>query len=176
MRCLFTLISALSLLLWLATAVLWVRSYSVAEGWICDGAGNRTSMMSVRGKLQLQELTYPPKEPIPFSSPTGYFRGRAENVRPIRLPPQWQFAGLRWNSTMDGTDSIRFRILYIPDWIVASCSLLLPCLWAFAALRDRRPGHCSACGYDLRATPDRCPECGTPARHPAPNRTAEISN
>ena len=64
----------------------------------------------------------------------------------------------------------------VPQWdafvtLGFPVELLCLVLAAWIAFRDvgvqrrlRRPGSCRVCGYDLRGTPERCPECGTAAR------------
>jgi hypothetical protein len=52
--------------------------------------------------------------------------------------------------------------LSLPLWSLGIAFVVPPvCIAAYAWRRRPRRNRCSKCGYDLRATPDRCPECGT---------------
>jgi hypothetical protein len=61
---------------------------------------------------------------------------------------------------------VRYRLLGVPLWVIAAPFAVLPAVSAGAWLRRRHRvvrGLCLTCGFDLRATPQRCPECGTAA-------------
>jgi hypothetical protein len=55
------------------------------------------------------------------------------------------------------------RVLVVPYWAILGAFAVAPTWVTLVRIRsDRRRKfrHCPSCGYDLRATPDRCPECG----------------
>jgi hypothetical protein len=67
---------------------------------------------------------------------------------------------------------VQFAMPSVPHWIVATACALPPLAWSAVVVpkrlrlrRRQRRGLCLVCGYDLRGSPERCPECGKiPAR------------
>ena len=79
----------------------------------------------------------------------------------------WRHLGGFGSTTFDGRPPDEmFRgasIVMIPTWLPLLLLGILPGLAIRRVItrrRNRRAGLCRNCGYDLRATPDRCPECG----------------
>jgi len=77
--------------------------------------------------------------------------------------------GFSFGGTRGGDGSILWN-LAVPYWMLTTVAIVVPLARVEAWRRDRRGRRraanrqCSACGYDLRATPGRCPECGLAAR------------
>jgi hypothetical protein len=187
LRILLGALSFLSLVLCVATLVLWVRGHWVADHvrwvrWRIDSMTERQAVLSLTSsgggvgirKYALRRL---------IADETELARVRRESPRhPAwgweRWPEPKYPAGSRFPSLLN-----RIGIYYhldrqsgawgwqwdrwaaVPNWLLAGAFAALPAWrairWRRACRRRKNSGLCAYCGYDIRATPLRCPECGT---------------
>jgi hypothetical protein len=167
-----TLAAVVSLVLCLATAALWVRSYFFRdhiEYARLKGLRFRTlSVQSSGGRLAVDLGCY---DLVSEEKASDYrrtdnrlaagFQHRSRWGESQWLPDdRWLRYAQYQGGSPDGTGTETY--LEIPYWLTVTVTTLLPLVWLVARIRRRhRDGvFCLTCGYDLRATPDRCPECG----------------
>ncbi len=124
-------------------------------------------MLSQRGTIPADTTTYSGLTRIgPFSH---YGRSQPLHVMFVEgLTGSHQFLGSTFETIQSapGWAGHPFTVhrLRISYWLAAALFALMPAVFIIRTIRQRmryKPGQCRKCGYDLRATPDRCPECGT---------------
>jgi len=190
-RVLLNAATVLSLLLCAATVLLWVRSY-FASDWYCFparrvvgddrkedwGLATQLVIRSNRGKVQFlwQETAAHRAEPTGRAS-TRPAPGLMSRQRTLSTDWSWQFGGVERFHRLPNRQQVAngsylflgFDDLTLPWWMATAAAAILPGVWVVRVpgrlrrLRRLRNRLCSKCGYDLRATPGRCPECGTVA-------------
>jgi len=91
------------------------------------------------------------------------FYGYSVNIEDDPADPRWSFGDCK-------VVYLRGSGATIPYWLLTAIFSIYPG-WVFSRflMRFKRNGCCRVCGYDLRATPDRCPECGTESIAPKLN-------
>ena len=155
-RRLFTFFAALSLLLCVAVCGLWVRSYWHSDAVVAYGATKTHGVLSRRG------VVYLVREPAAVwvgVVPVTWERVSRPASAGAPMPPEAsRFLGFGYAGVQGS------QIAGAPWWsvfLLTVCPSLLLLRATRRAFRDRAAGLCPACGYDLRATPERCPECGS---------------
>ena len=194
-RRLFTLCTALSLLLCVAACLLWARGHWRREGVFHYGDDHRGRGVANDAGVVIAWHSYG-RQPGPLERKADWgFHSTPQDRFSERSRELWQIGGvLGFNvSVMEGyfedetsflgessfhgliqpastpltfpPGALRYggTSVVIPHCLLASATAVLPARVALAALRARRRRRrhlCPSCGYDLRASPGVCPECG----------------
>jgi len=190
----FRAVTAGSVLAAAGATALWARSYHTCDDLeyvsITLDAGRCTTyhVISVAGVVSIirNRVVYLSPPPAFIDSlarrPAGLSWATAPTTTRVSLPVQWEYHGFYFFTgsyqlpanppampvaNIDDVAHVR-----LPQWIFVVAALFLPAVGAMRTRsrirRARRSSlsRCASCGYDLRATPNACPECGTPAASP----------
>ena len=181
-RRLFASVSVLSLILCLATVGLWVRSRSLfdcaylfridsSRGWAIGSATDGAFLLTYRDP------------PSPNLKSAGLESGRLrydvhwliahlftdEGFHDYESHSAFGFGTLRLRESDRAAAATAWRVqaIHLPHWCPPLLFALAPAWWLLGPRRTlnrrRKLGLCERCGYDLRASPERCPECGRAA-------------
>src|SRR5215208_7193534 len=164
-RMIFHAVAAWSLVLLLATGTLWLRSLRQFDDVVRAKGRSCINLVSVGGQLYLQVCGTSTDQ---FDTGWDWTSAERRNVGYHPGPIHWRFAGFEkgYGESRRATYTIWEHVFVVPYWFLALLFSVTPSLWLRAA-RHRRAARrwgrdvlCAHCGYDLRATPGRCPECG----------------
>jgi hypothetical protein len=175
------LLTALSLLVCITSAALLVWSGPMRRFDEAQWTGATHHLVVSSGGARLG-VTFGwadvPRPPRPW---TWSHEARIDGFIPA-YEPNATVLGLGWRSVrvyrpvLGGT--VTESLLLVPYWQPCVLAAILPAWRAatrWGTRRRRRTGRCPSCGYDLRATPDKCPECGAIARREASIRSSAPS-
>lgn len=157
--------SVLSLMLCLAFVAAWVRA-RFATDLVDHGHGDRSITIVVIDRSLLVGFIHskpPPHQGWTWSrdpANPGYIAGNN--------PTLWGRAGF-WSiqgKVWDNRTFIAGGEVGVPFWLLCLITAVPPIVLGASTRRGRvraarlKENRCIACGYDLRASKDRCPECG----------------
>jgi hypothetical protein len=165
--------AALSVFLLVASVILWVRSYFV--GHLIRHIGpdvipHRSYFISsTTGGLSLSIYEQTWKDPAVGGGryPPGFsFERWDSRAEPFIWPSGTSANALGFAAEHKSLGEGEDYTLVVPYYALTLALLAPPLVWWVRFRRRARAAaglRCAGCGYDLRATPDRCPECGRAA-------------
>ena len=140
----FNLVASASLGVFVVILWLWAMSYDCGIGSVTQRITSRQTLASRRGQI-IHEW---------YAKPDTTLLYWKDN--------DWRYLGLNislWPS---------LTLTRVPYWFLALLTAVGPIVRTVERIRTRqrvrfrsRRGLCVRCGYDLRASEGRCPECGT---------------